>query len=706
MTKYRIRIELLSDLCVSDGGKYNSSVDTDICHDGYGFPYIPAKRLKGCLRECAQELNDWGDNLDIDGMFGTAGNCQGGSVIIRDAVIDGHEDGIAEIEKNKTCPVFHPQNILNAFSYLRYQTSINYETGIAEGGSLRSMRVADKGLVFYAKIEPGCYKKEIERCLTILRHMGIARTRGFGEIRASLEETEDTEKGCCNHVSYRAGSREIRYQIRLLTPVICKSVNGQEENSMDYIEGAKIIGLLGQAMKENRAAFLKLLDSKTLKFSNAYISDGEERYTEMPASFLNLKNQKAEYRNRVYETEAERALDTNAQPMQAKHCYISRVKQGTFQRLDVEIEERYHHSRGIDKSVGRATGEEDSKFYQISSINEGQCFEGFIRGTEEEIHAVYSALSLLNQVSLGYGRNGEYGVCDFSIKGLSCNEPEKRTGQEFYVKLNAPTIVYGSNAAYSTKADDLIAETAAALDISKEKITKVRKYLRTIPVGGFNVTWGYRKPTMEAFDKGTVLSFECKEEISILEGRIFLGERTKEGYGETEVFLNDKNEGYQLKLVDEKENGDSIDMPMIKLPVFDRVLERMYRDYLRSLAVNEVRDLKEEKESAKKMKGVWRDDFRPVVSNMLLMSKDADTLNDMRQFVEVRFGRASTKKREKGSIAKEILDRADGKDLQTGFCEENRIVEFDYHGREKMEYLIDLLTELKYVVRTGKEAEK
>ena len=55
MGKYQIKIELLSDLCVSDGGVYNSSLDTDICYDAYGFPFIPAKRLKGCLRECAQE---------------------------------------------------------------------------------------------------------------------------------------------------------------------------------------------------------------------------------------------------------------------------------------------------------------------------------------------------------------------------------------------------------------------------------------------------------------------------------------------------------------------------------------------------------------------------------------------------------------------------------------------------------------------------
>ena len=67
-----IRIELLSDMCVSDGSAYNSLIDTEICSDMYGFPFIPAKRIRGCLRECAVELNDWGDTVNAEALFGDA----------------------------------------------------------------------------------------------------------------------------------------------------------------------------------------------------------------------------------------------------------------------------------------------------------------------------------------------------------------------------------------------------------------------------------------------------------------------------------------------------------------------------------------------------------------------------------------------------------------------------------------------------------
>ena len=86
MKRKRIEIELLSDTCVSDGGIYNSAVDTEICQDDFGFPYIPGKRMRGCLRECALELNDWGAGIEIGRLFGQPGN-QRGQAIIKSAYI-------------------------------------------------------------------------------------------------------------------------------------------------------------------------------------------------------------------------------------------------------------------------------------------------------------------------------------------------------------------------------------------------------------------------------------------------------------------------------------------------------------------------------------------------------------------------------------------------------------------------------------------
>ena len=47
----KIQIKLLSDLCTCSGETYNSIVDTDVTYDENGIPYIPAKRIRGCIRE-------------------------------------------------------------------------------------------------------------------------------------------------------------------------------------------------------------------------------------------------------------------------------------------------------------------------------------------------------------------------------------------------------------------------------------------------------------------------------------------------------------------------------------------------------------------------------------------------------------------------------------------------------------------------------
>ena len=62
----KLKIELLSDLCTYSGDTFNSVVDTDVVYDQYGLPYIPAKRLKGCIRESCMELAELGCTIELE----------------------------------------------------------------------------------------------------------------------------------------------------------------------------------------------------------------------------------------------------------------------------------------------------------------------------------------------------------------------------------------------------------------------------------------------------------------------------------------------------------------------------------------------------------------------------------------------------------------------------------------------------------------
>ena len=59
LMKTKLRIQLKSDLCAASGEGLGSLIDTDVCYDKYGFPYIPSKRIKGLLREAFMEYLDW-----------------------------------------------------------------------------------------------------------------------------------------------------------------------------------------------------------------------------------------------------------------------------------------------------------------------------------------------------------------------------------------------------------------------------------------------------------------------------------------------------------------------------------------------------------------------------------------------------------------------------------------------------------------------
>ena len=88
----KITIKLLSDLCTCSGETYNSLVDMDVVYDEYGIPYIPAKRIKGCIREAALEMAELGliQWEQYENLFGREGH-QSSAFTISNAYIKDYE---------------------------------------------------------------------------------------------------------------------------------------------------------------------------------------------------------------------------------------------------------------------------------------------------------------------------------------------------------------------------------------------------------------------------------------------------------------------------------------------------------------------------------------------------------------------------------------------------------------------------------------
>jgi hypothetical protein len=190
-----IQIELLSDATFSRGERTAGVVDIEVEHDDYGLPFLGGKTLRGLLRDTWLSMQNYFPDLRESAIrvFGQPADLEE-SVILRigDAVIDDKvRKWIVAAQMSKP-DTLTPSVILTALTDIRHQTSEDRATGAPEHATLRSSRVIIRGLKLIAPLT--WLKKPLDndiQCLALsllgTRHAGLARNRGRGHIRASLD---------------------------------------------------------------------------------------------------------------------------------------------------------------------------------------------------------------------------------------------------------------------------------------------------------------------------------------------------------------------------------------------------------------------------------------------------------------------------------------------------------------------------------------
>ena len=201
MANLTIKVEILSQTSLGSGEGWGSFIDSDIVYDEYGLPIFPGRRLKGLLRESAEEvacmlefsLTDSTFYQQIDSLFGRAN--QPSRLRVRNLQVQGAEQARKWLQWGLEHYSLPKELVLSSLCDIRTQTKID-ENGVAEQGSLRKIRVINKGLVFEGELEiedleerdrllMGC------ACLA-LKACGGKRNRGLGDIKCSLwHETRD-----------------------------------------------------------------------------------------------------------------------------------------------------------------------------------------------------------------------------------------------------------------------------------------------------------------------------------------------------------------------------------------------------------------------------------------------------------------------------------------------------------------------------------
>jgi|LFRM01.1.fsa_nt_gb CRISPR-associated protein Csx10 len=210
----KIRIKLKSPLLLGSGEGWGTFVDTDIVFDEYGLPYFPGKRLKGMLRESAEEVIDmfrysqidWLDKrisdpskaeTIVETIFGKNGFSEG-IVRIDNLYLKDYEETLEWIKwaVNNYGGIVTKEDILETMTEVRQHTSISSD-GIAKEKSLRSVRVLKDKYEFEGDVGFDSKDVALIELLALacanLRHVGSKRTRGFGEITCSLCDSNNQD---------------------------------------------------------------------------------------------------------------------------------------------------------------------------------------------------------------------------------------------------------------------------------------------------------------------------------------------------------------------------------------------------------------------------------------------------------------------------------------------------------------------------------
>jgi len=199
---YKLQVRLLSDTTFGRGDGVTGLVDTEIEYDPQtGLPFIRGRVLKGLLvEECANllfalEKQGLGNytlfSQAAEWLFGKPGSTQDtpGHLRVGPALLpEAFRQAVEEEIHTKT---FSPANVLQSLTAIRRQTAMNDESGAPQEKSLRSSRVALRGLTFFADLQvdddiEAPARALLGACAQSLRQGGVGRNRGRGELEVTL----------------------------------------------------------------------------------------------------------------------------------------------------------------------------------------------------------------------------------------------------------------------------------------------------------------------------------------------------------------------------------------------------------------------------------------------------------------------------------------------------------------------------------------
>ena len=623
-----LTITLCSDLCAGSGYAYAGVIDSDICYDDFGLPYIPAKRLKGCMRESAQSiLYDFISQEDVDKLFGAAGEKSCGLLAINNARITNYDKIVEELKalkKNGSEVVAYSsqQEILNQFTQIKVQTSID-ENGVADDNTLRYTRVVkqyspitNKPLVFETEITLMQATTDLEEILKKIalatRNIGMHRNRGMGSVTCKLVFDKEIEENTIKSSAIENKKTQeesqwvvLSYQLKNSQPLMLGS--NDDQASETCIRGQRVLGVLAGtylASKETSAqdqTFVDLFLAGQAIFTNLVPYKNGQAYYPAPLFLNQLKKTKKIVNTQFsYTGDANEEYDPSNgnQPKKLKGKYVFFDDKNRADIAEVEQTMIYHHSHYKKNADGV-----EGILYTQSAVQENQCYTGQVY-VKEQYASVVKDLLEKSEFCFGRSRSAQYGKCVLLNK-IENKNIEKvffngKKGQTVMVTLLSDGIFQSTKGTgYSIYYDDLQKAVAEELGIQADQTEqeKFHSMIQTKELNGYQTMWNLHKQTVPAVAAGSVFVYRLQSDIKIT--KRFIGEKNLEGYGQICIFdLNTMQYRVENSTDDNKKNTEKKTNEQMQIVIKEEAVKKLVINNLVE-SIKEKLKLKAAKEATK-----------------------------------------------------------------------------------------------------------
>ncbi|AGA59176.1 putative RAMP superfamily protein probably involved in DNA repair [Thermobacillus composti KWC4] len=546
-----IEIELLSETVFGGDGSVLGTADIEIQTDEHGLPYLAGRTLKGLIREQAEWYNSFlpqEERLDreILRLFGKPweDNHEGlrfGHAKLCDAIYEF-------VNKNH----IDAGEVLNAVTNVRSMTSID-ESGKAAKGTLRQARLMKPGFKLYAPVFANTEFSEqegqlLEKAVKLVRHVGLMRNRGKGEVRCQLKWIADQT------VIQEPVGEGPYYELTIYAhePLKISQVLGTSDSShaLGCIPGYVLRGALVRAYLQStgkRPEELEteeVFDPRKVQFWNGYLALDGKRGLPFAQHLFEKKQDAKELKKRrpIYQSLDEKRFS------EIRHDSPVRISRDVMvMDKDVVLAAKVRTSSALHLSLvedarrsGR-TGEYRSRIYRYEALDAGQVFKAVVFAPAQNDFVQWLTRQKILTLWLGGARNSGYGRTTVKIEAMR-ESPErmgaatlKPTG-ELYVLAASDWIIRDRNGRLCSAPDAGWLGEQLGVELELED-----QVVNTQLTGGYISQWQAYQPSYSAVQAGSiykyrVMSGELDEQRvrGLMEKGI--GARVNEGFGRLILF--------------------------------------------------------------------------------------------------------------------------------------------------------------------------